>query len=479
MSICRRGARTTPQGERPPFFHCHCLAWPVLVSALALALGLHAGPLQANCIDEEAVRPQASSPAPGPAAAVGNHSQPDPRAGLQLLVLEALLRSNQVNASQLNAEAAVDDIAEARAAKSVQASVGAGLGPGGSQSLAGTETSAIQLRATVSAGQLLYDGGRVDRLTDWRTQLAESARQGHLTVREQVALNVISLSLERSRFRQHVVVYGQYVRKMGCLVQALDSIVKADRGRASELVQARKTMQQAELAQAQAMSQARQVEVRLRRLVGDGLPPADGLSTVLLAVPPLDDLVADVSRSSEIAALTAQALAMDRYVQAVNASVRPQVSWNFSGAQNAGAGGSRGNTKSSTYAVGVAVNVPLLNAGHAPALNAARKRALAADLQRAEALEARRFRVAEVYEQTTASFDRARRVAAVLRDSEQVRGFTLQQWQQLGRRSLFDVMGAEAEHYNLRVAYVNALHDGQQLNANLLSLGRGVNEWLR
>ena len=51
--------------------------------------------------------------------------------------------------------------------------------------------------------------------------------------------------------------------------------------------------------------------------------------------------------------------------------------------------------------------------------------------------------------------------------------------QQLGRRSLFDVMAAEADHFNLRVAYVNALTDGQQLNANLLSLGRGVSEWLR
>jgi outer membrane protein TolC len=100
-------------------------------------------------------------------------------------------------------------------------------------------------------------------------------------------------------------------------------------------------------------------------------------------------------------------------------------------------------------------------------------------MQRVDALEARRFRAAEVFEQTQSSFDRARRVGAVLRDSDQVRNFTLQQWQQLGRRSLFDVMSAEAEHYNLRVAYINALHDGQQLNANLLSLGRGVSEWLR
>jgi outer membrane protein TolC len=113
------------------------------------------------------------------------------------------------------------------------------------------------------------------------------------------------------------------------------------------------------------------------------------------------------------------------------------------------------------------------------ATDAARKRAKAADLQRDDALESRRFRLAEVHEQTLSSFDRMRRTAQVLRDSELVRNFTLQQWQQLGKRSLFDVMGAEAEHYNLRISYINALCDGQQMNANLLSLGRGVTEWLR
>ena len=48
-----------------------------------------------------------------------------------------------------------------------------------------------------------------------------------------------------------------------------------------------------------------------------------------------------------------------------------------------------------------------------------------------------------------------------------------------GQAQLFDVMAAEADHCDMRVAHVNALHDVQQLNANLLSLGRGVIEWLR
>lgn len=96
-------------------------------------------------------------------------------------------------------------------------------------------------------------------------------------------------------------------------------------------------------------------------------------------------------------------------------------------------------------------------------------RAFAADIER----------VADLREQAEAAQDRLRRLLAVFRSSEQVRNATIQQWQQLGRRSLFDVMDAEAEHYALRVAYVNALFDLQKLNANLLALERGVGEWLK
>lgn len=445
----------------------------LIAAALAAAGLLPWTSASAHCVDEDKVEPAA------PGAAGSTPPPADPRGTLQSLVREALARSHQAGAARLLADAAEDDIRETRAAKAVQANVGAGLGPATSQSLAGSETSAMQVRASVNVAQLLYDGGRIDRLTDWRTQMAESARHGQLNVHEQLALSTVSTALERSRYRQHTVVYGQYVRKMACLVEALETIVRADRGRASELLQAKKSLQQAEISLANSQSQIRQVEVRLRRLVGDPLPGAEGLASLLLNVDPLPQLVAEVERASEIAAITAQARAANHYADAVAAGASPQVSWNLSGAQSVGRGGSRGNVNNSTYAVGISVSIPLLSPGVAPASDAARKRARAADMQRAEALETRRFRVAEVHEQTLASFDRVRRTAAVLRDSEQVRNATLQQWQQLGRRSLFDVMAAEAEHFNLRVSYVNALTDGQQLNANLLSLGRGVNEWLR
>ncbi|MFY9513478.1 MAG: TolC family protein, partial [Rubrivivax sp.] len=273
----------------------------VLAALLATSLASHA-----RCIDEEALP---ATPAATDAPAGGAN----PRLELAGMVQEALHRSEALGAAKLLAEAALDDIEETKAAKAVQAGLSTGIGPLGSQSGGVRETQALQARAALSVSQLLYDGGRTDRLTDWRTQLAESARQGVLSQQEQLAVNTVALALERSRYRQHVLVYGQYVRKMGCLVEALEAIVRNDRGRASELVQAKKSLQQAEISQSQAASQVRQVETRLRRLVGDGLPGTEGLSTVLLQVAPLNDLLADVERSADLAQMAAQAAAADKY----------------------------------------------------------------------------------------------------------------------------------------------------------------------
>ena len=96
------------------------------------------------------------------------------------------------------------------------------------------------MRASINVSPLLYDGGRTDRLTDWRTQLAESARHGQLSQQQQLALTAEALFIERSRYRMTAQAYRNHVRKMGCLVEALDTITRTDRGRASELVQAKK-----------------------------------------------------------------------------------------------------------------------------------------------------------------------------------------------------------------------------------------------
>ena len=464
---------TRPCPARPRSAASSRPAWACTLLALAMA-----GPVAAACLDEDAVDMSAASATPGAPLPPA-----EPRLQMQQMVREAVARSQAVGASALLAAASLQDVEEMRAAKSVQASLGGGIGPGGSRSLGSSELMAAQLRAGINISQLLYDGGRTDRLVDWRQQLADSSRYGHLNEQEQLALTTVTLALERSRVRMQVQVYRQASRKMGCLVESLETIVRADRGRASELAQARKALEQAELAQSQAQSSVRQAEIRLRRLVGDGLASTEGLATVFSNPPSQEQLLADVEQAYDIAQLGAQATAAKRYAEAVAAGSSPQLSWSASTAATLGYGvtgnSNSGTTKGGVYALGLTVNLPLLSPGVAPATDAARKRAQAAVLQRADVLDSKRYRVAEVYEQSAAASDRARRLAEVLRTSEQVRNYTLQQWQQLGRRSLFDVIGAETDHYGLRVQYVNALHDGQQMNAMLTSLGIGLSAWLQ
>lgn len=427
-----------------------CVAWP--------ALG--------RCIDEETLDVARDS---------GGTTARDvlaPRAALQGMVQEAIRRSHAIGAAKLLAEAADSDVKETKAQRWPQAMLSGTIAGTGTEVGGVEEARGKQGRVTLAVNAPLFDFGRISSLTDWRSSLAESARLGQLSAQEQVALQTVSLAIERSRYRLQAQVYQQYSRKMSCLVEALETIVRADKGRTSELVQASKTQQQAEISQAQTLSMVKQIETRLRRFVGDQLPNTDGMSSLLLALPPLNEAVADADRAFEIGQLTAQAEAMENYSKAVVAGQRPQVGWTINSTKVRGVG------NSASWMAGVNVNVPLFNAGNDPQATSARKRAEAARLQRADALEGRKFRMAEVHEQGVSAFDRARRVVEVLRDSDRVRNFTLQQWQQLGRRSLFDVMASESDHYSLRVSYVNALYDGQQANALLRSLGAGVSVWL-
>lgn len=440
--------------------------WPSLGLAL---LALAIGSAQANCMDDEKL--EAASPTPAATAV-----PVEPRTLLQGLVHDALARSNGIGAARLLAEAATQDVAEARANKQPQAAFNASLSPALSGGNEGSSQQ-LQARAGVTLTQMLYDGGRSDRIVDWRRQQAEAARLGMLSTQEQITLATTSLAFERSRFRMQAVIYGQNVRKMGCLVQALEAIVAADKGRTSELVQARKQYQQAELQQTQAQSQARQVEAKLRRIVGDGLPGIEGMGSLLLAVPELPTVLAAAERSNDISQLGANAAALREIARVVEAGNKPQLSWNVGGNALLAVGG--GSPRNAGLSAGLTLTIPLINPAIEHSTQAARKRAEAALLQRAEALEQRRQRIVEVHEQAGAAFDRLRRVGLVLRDSDRLRNFTLQQWQQLGRRSLFDVIAAESDHYNMRVQYANALHDGQQMNATLTSLGIGLANWLQ
>lgn len=391
------------------------------------------------------------------------------RREVQAMLQQSEARSQQLGAARLLAEAAAADLAEARALPLPRAVLNAGAN-GAGQSIYGTHKSGLQGRAELTLGAPLYDAGYNDALVGWRERLAEAARQGELDTREQVALQTLSAALEQQRYRLQAGVYERYAARMECLVGALEQVVAADRGRASELLQARNTKRQAELALAQARSQQRQAELRLRRLIGEGLPLQAPLHALLPAPPPLEPMLDAAAQASAIAQLGAQAAAQAYLTQAQRAQRKPQWSWSVSGSRVGGGASSA----YSAWSGGINVSVPLLDPAAQPAINAAAARSEAARAQRDEALSVRLGRVAETHEQARAAFERAQQSIEALQVSQRLRQATRLQWQQLGRRSLFDVISTEGDFHNLQVTRINALVDAQQATALLWSLGAGV-----
>ena len=391
---------------------------------------------------------------------------------LQSIVREASKRSAEVSAAQLEAQAATHDLDEAKGARYPQVAVSGRVGR--SESSVDVPTNGRQTSVALNVGAPLIDFGRTSYVIDWRSRLADVAQLGYVSAREQVVLDAVTTAIERNRYRLQAQVYQQYARKMSCLVNVLEQIVAEDKGRASELVQARKTQLQAEISRDTAIAQTRQIEARLRKQIGADYQPGDGITVPLMPVPDLLDITRQLLDNSEVRQLHLQAEALDNYAKAVSAGQKPQLNWLISKAA-----GRSGSVNSGSWTAGVTVSYTIFNGfSDQAAMSAALKRADAAREREAELIASRQSKAVEVHDSATSAFARAKSYAMVLRDSDRVRDNTFRQWSELGRRSLFDVMSAESDHYNLRIAYVNALHDGYEANAQLRSLGAGLAAWL-
>lgn len=450
-------------------------SWARVISGCVLgasiALPAH---VQANACPEVSTKAVARTNGSVDEAPLRALDQRPPLEQLKRMAELAVQRSAQVGAQQLLAQAAQFDIDEIIARAGPQAFVGATVGPTIWSETGLSRQSDMQAQLNLSMSGVLYDGGRQQQLSRWRQELAKAAQSGFFQVREQVVLETVSTALERNRYRMQGQVFQQHVRKMGCLVSVLEQIVAEDRGRASELVQARKSLAQAELARDNALAISRQLEARLRRFVGEEAQTGDGIAGALTQILDPGEVLRKLDQGHDFQALRAQVNASDRLAAATAANGSPQVSWVISSSTNA-----RGNVKSASGQAGLSINYNFFDGGavQAAALAAAR-RAEALRFQYEEFTNVRVSRVGELHEAASASFDRARRLVDVLRESERVRQATFQQWAQLGRRSLFDVMSAESDHFNLRVAYVNALYDGYLANTQMRSLGGGMLNWM-
>ena len=449
-----------------------------LLSALCLACAASAAQAAGYCEDPN----EARSGVPvlpevgriGPSALFDGMSAGNGLDQLGSLAREAVAGSAEVRGGEHSRQAASWDLKSTEAGQSPTLQLGGGLGVGQARVDGHTQGASGTGSASLTLSAPLYDGGRLDQQGQYRKRLLESSGSGLLSVREKAVRETLATVLDRNRYRLQLRVYQQYVAKMSCLTQSLERIVAQDRGRASELVQARKGQRQAEISRDEAVAALRQADARLRLMVGGNVAPWGAVGVPLLELPPLQQVLEEIQSSPEVRQLRLQADAQESLAKATQAEGSPQLRWQVG--TNAGR---NAQVNSAAWNAGLTLAYTLDDGG---AINAAAKaaseRALAARRAQ-EALVTERSKTASTYHDAArTSFLRVNHYAGVLADSDQVRNSTYEQWSKLGRRSLFDLMSAESEHYQLRVAYINALHDGFQATLQLRASGAGLLPWL-
>ncbi|MDM0037065.1 TolC family protein [Variovorax sp. J22P271] len=414
----------------------------------------------------------AAAPAPAPIAA-GSPAPGDDRAHefLERMVAKALAASPDVREATAKWEASRFDIDEAKGQRWPQLQVGV-ASPSATFG-SGTNDTSRDAYGNVQLTTPVYDWGRISRTVESRTETASAAREQMLQVRQQVAYDTVNSLIELRRNQQAMVLSDAYVARMTELVEMLAEIVKSDRGRDSELVQARGRRLQALATRDLVAARMREVEINLAKLVGEEvrLPPQLAWHT------PVVDVQEALLAAPEHPALRqarAEAKAANLYAKSVHAARYPQLNWVVSKSTQQDI---YGNTQ--PWSTGLSVQWNAFQGGSAAAAErAAFGRAQAGEEKAMAATRDLEYRLRTSAQQRDAALSRAEEYTPLIKDSDRVRKIFYEQWYHLGRRTLLDVLIAENDHYNNQIAQVNSRYDGEGADLRIRADAAILLPWL-
>ncbi|MDM0078916.1 TolC family protein [Variovorax sp. J2P1-59] len=373
---------------------------------------------------------------------------------LEHTVSKALALSPDVREATSKWQASQFDIDEIKGQRWPQLQVGAAtpsatFGPG-------TNDSARDAIGNVQITTPVYDWGRISRTVESRTETSNAAREQMLQVRQQVAFDTVNGLIELRRNQQSLALSDAYVARMTELVDMLAEIVKVDRGRDSELVQARGRRLQALASRDLVEARLREVQISLTKLVGEEvkLPPQLQWNTQVIDV---QEALAAAPDHPALRQARAEAKAADLYAQSVRASRLPQLNWVVSKTTQQDAYGN-----AQPWATGLSVQWNAFQGGSAQAAErAAFGRAQAGEDKAMAATRDLEYRLRTAAQQRDAALSRAEEYTPLIEDSDRVRKIFFEQWYHLGRRTLLDVLIAEAELYNNHIAQGNSRYDAE------------------
>lgn len=367
-------------------------------------------------------------------------------------------RSPNVRQAQAQWEATRYDVDTARGQRLPQIKL---TGQSATRTFGGPAPSAtpsLGASASLNVTTPVYDWGAASKTVRGNRQLAEAAEQGYQATLESTALDVSNTLLELGRYRRLTAIGDDYVKRMRALVDMLAQITEADKGRRSEWVQAKAQLLQAMANRDASAATVRQLEIKLRILVGDYRVDLPAEGALPISMGDLNALLADFQDHPAIRQAKATAQAAESSADAQRASKLPRVDWVVSKTAFRDAQGPQ-----QPWATSLQLSWSLFSGGSdRSAYRAALARADASHEQMEALKRNYEYQVRDAAQTATDAFARANAYGDLSNETQQVRKAMFEQWYQLGKRSLLDVLTSETDHYNDLVGEVSNRFDAYE-----------------
>ena len=400
---------------------------------------------------------------------------------LRLLAVAALERSPTVRDISAGVRALQQDVREVEALGKPQVNL--------SVSSRFTEppsnSTATPLRGVpyyvLSATQLLWDFGRLESQVQSRRAVVTGQQERLRLAYEAIAGETLSAAAELSRYRAQLAATDLYLSRMEQLSRMIAELVREDRGRSAELLQVQSRLMQAKTARALIEVKVRENEIVLARLVGDDAAARALIDAVcdpatvaaLLVLPSMDGFLAGLPNHPALKQLEAEARGQTQVAQAAANSRLPVIS-----AVAGRTPTTPGVTTQYLHYAGVDLTVPLYRGGADRAQErSALDRSDAARERREQTERELTSRVRVLHQTARSQLERVDEYLALLKISDRVRQDIYDQWSLLGRRSLYELLGAEAEHHSLRMGWLGAIHDSWAAQLRLRTESAALGDW--
>ncbi|MCD1125054.1 TolC family protein [Jinshanibacter sp. LJY008] len=390
-------------------------------------------------------------------------------------VRQALNFSPEIRNAQATFTAAKYDTDEIKGTRWPQVKVGANspVSNFGSGTRNNNSSDISDTSGSVSVTTTVFDFGKTGSGIQSAEELSKSSLQTVKLIRNQVAYQTIEGLLTLDKFQKDIKVAKAYEKRMSDLVNMLSQITRTDRGRGSELVQARSKLLQAQTNVQQLESNWRDTQIKMTRLLGHEVQIPENLvwdeSNINSG-----SILASLDNHPQIQRAKAELQASQYKADAIKSSAYPNINWIVSKST-----AKDSNDDEQSWYTGINVEWDLFTGGSASASQAAAvQRAQATQMQFETTVLELKYKIRSMIQVRNSAFKRAKEYQALSSETDRVRTMFYEQWYYLGKRSLLDVLTAENDHFNNQISAINNEFDGYTANINIMAESAMLLGWL-